>query len=583
MKKQHKSVIATVWRHWKPTFKRNGWGVFFTFLFYSLSAYFGMMLKPTQWKHGFDALALKQDPWPAFTAVVILMGLEWTASAIGEYIIVISESNIIKQLRDYTMHGLLGKSTKFFTNYSSGGLVAKAKRFAGSSEVVVDQLVFSIIRSTLLVIYLVVYSSLVLPKVALIFLVWVIVFVSTTMTLSHIRMKYDLATSNADSVTTSRISDILLSIMTLRAYSRPPQEYQSFVDITEQEKKKRRKSWFIGNIQWRLQHLFMIILEISCMYYIVNQVHLGKETIGTAVMVQSYILSLTMNMWNFGQSWIRIRVAFADAFEMASLLDEPNVEPVLEMGDQITMHDNAIVLKNVDFGYLKDRRFIKGLNFHFKPGRHYGVIGKTGSGKTTLTKLIIGSYPYDAGVVTVGGNHIPKVNLHRLRSMISYVPQLPTFPSRSVREILTLGKNNISESDIKIAIQKASCDFVFKLPQGLDTEIGERGVKLSGGEQQRLAIAAAILKDAPIVIMDEPTSALDAETEQVIQNSIRNYFHNKTLIVIAHRLSTVAILDEVIYMKNGEIVASAPHEQLLEISEDYKHMWELQTNPQVYV
>ena len=144
-----------------------------------------------------------------------------------------------------------------------------------------------------------------------------------------------------------------------------------------------------------------------------------------------------------------------------------------------------------------------------------------------------------------------------------------------------MGSENATEDEILLAAQKASCDFIKKLPYGLDTRIGERGVKLSGGERQRLAIAAAILKDAPIVIMDEPTSALDAITERAIQDALSTHFIGKTLIVIAHRLSTVAILDEIVVLHEGALLASGSHEELIENSELYKNMWELQTNPKL--
>lgn len=598
------SVVVTVWQHWKPVFLRNKVGIFLTFLFYSTSAYFDLMLKPTQWKKAFDALSLHHDTWPAFRLVIGVMILAWIFGRIGEYVIVIAESKVIKQLRDYTLHGLLVKSTQFFNNRDVGGLIAKAKRFANASETVIDQLVFSIIRSSLLVVYLIVYSWFILPKIALIFLIWVILFLIVTLTLSHIRMKFDLLSSSADSRTTGKLSDILLALFTFRIFSRTHHEYDKFTEITENEMYCRQRAWFIGNIQWATQGFFMSVLEISSMYYVIKQASLGNVSIGTVAMIQVYIASLAGYMWNFGQSWIRVRTSFADAYEMAVMLntdeesDTESLDSVERFNPVIFRRD--LCFHNVAFGYPNSDLVLKNINITFSARKHYGLIGESGAGKSTIVKLLLRLHEVSSGDIYFSGSlwdfvpeadpgHIWKrsikdIGKNELRSKIAYVPQQPIFPNVTVREIVSLGKKNATDDEIITALRQARSEFVWKkLPDGLDTLIGERGIKLSGGECQRLAIAAVILENAPIVIMDEPTSALDAETERIIQESIRDCFHGKTLIVIAHRLSTVAVLDEIIYMKNGEIVANAPHKELLESSSDYKHLWELQTNPNIVV
>lgn len=582
MKNQKTSlVVATVWRHWKPTFKKNALALSLTFIFYSLSAYLDLMLKPTIYKNIFDELAKGENPLGLFDHVIYVLIFVFISSRLADQFIVYSEVKIIKELKDYTLKYLLQKDTKFFTSHHSGSLVAKAKRFANSSENVIDQFVFTIIRSSILAIYLVIYSFIVVPKIAWIFLVWIVFFSIATILISNFRMKYDVISANSDSKTTAYLSDILSSIFTMRIFSRTSDEYKSFCEVTKIEAKNKTKAWNFGSLQWIVQAFLMIALEIIVMRFIIKEVVLGFESIGTIVMIQSYILSLCQNMWNFGQSFVKVKTSFADSNEMALLLDEPNIEPLEIKNNTDLFKDNSIIFDKLNFSYFEGHPVIRDLSFHFRKGKHYGIIGKTGSGKTTLIKILLKLYSYDSGVVNVGGNPLNEINHHLIRSQIAYVPQQPIFPSRKVREIISLGKTIATDEEISIAIKKACCKFVYKLPQGLDTEIGERGVKLSGGECQRLAICAAILKDSPIIIMDEPTSALDADTERVIQDSIKNYFKDKTLIVIAHRLSTIAILDEIIFMRDGKIIANAPHEELLDISHDYKRMWELQTKPQI--
>lgn len=576
-KKTTPRVIGVVWKHWKQAFRKSKIMLVLTFFFYSAAMYCDLMFRPTQWKNVFDSLSIGNSPWMAFNLIIIASIVGWLMSRLGEIFITFGETKIIKDLKDYCMEQLLRKNTYFFTTYSSGGLVAKSKRFAGVSETVIDVFVDSISRSLLLVIYLVIYSWILIPELTIVFIIWIILFLVMTIIFSRYRMKFDLRSSSADSITTGHISDILLSVFTLRVFSAIPRVRDDFEKITNDEKNKRRAAWFIGNIQWGIQGILVIGLEVYCMDLIIGKVESKLYTIGTAVLVQSYISTLSVHMWGLGRSLIRVRTSFADAYEMADLLNQESSEPI-EHTDGVVPESNGIKFSNVTFGYTDGVLALDDFSFNFVAGRRYGLIGKTGSGKSTLTKLILRAYDHDDGNILVCNENVDSINKLVLRSWISYVPQNPQFPSWTVKEIISMGNPNASDIEIKSAAVKASCDFIWeKLPLGFDTRIGERGVKLSGGECQRLAIAAAILKDGPIVIMDEPTSALDAHTEQSIQRAIQEHFKNKTLIVVAHRLSTVAILDEVILLEDGKVKDFGSHDSLLKTSSDYREMWELQT------
>jgi ATP-binding cassette subfamily B protein len=572
-------VVSTVWNHWKSSFAKSKYTIGGIVLFYSLSLYLELMFRPTQWKNVFDALVAGRSPWHAFTFVIWAAVIGWGMSRCGDACIAISESQVIKDLKDYAMKGLLGKSTHFFTTHSSGELVTKLKRFSHNSEAVIDAFVFSIIRSCLLVIYLVIFTSLLIPELAPAFLIWIVCFMAVTTILSRMRMKYDLISSNADSVTTKKVADNFLSIFTLRTNSAVPRVFHLFRKVTDDERIKRKTAWLCGNFQWALQGIFVVALELYCMKTIIGKVEDKAYSVGTVVMVQSYIASLSMYMWEFGRNLIKIRTAFADAYEMAVLLNEHSPEPVEHSDPQQVFADNSIAVSEVTFSYDDGVHTLKDFSFMFSGGRRYGIVGETGSGKSTLTKLILKAYDTLGGSIHVCDQNIEEVNRLSLRSWISYVPQDPQFPSWTIREIIAMGKPTADDHEIINAIQKASCDFVFEKPAGLDTLVGERGIKLSGGERQRLAIAAAILKDGPIVIMDEPTSALDARTERSIQDAIQTHFSGKTLIVIAHRLSTVAVLDEIILLRDGRVENCGSHDELLKTSDEYKDMWELQTQP----
>lgn len=584
-------MISQVWKHWKPVFKKSKWSLTGATLFFSVAMILDTLVKPLCWKEVFDGLVAQGDVMPYFYMALGTSVVAFMMSRFGDATMVLAETRIIRNLKHYIMEGLLGKSMQFYTDHSSGGLVAKSKRFAAVSEQVIDECVLSIIRSVILVVYLFIFVTITIPNLVPVFLVWITVFVAMVVVITKRRLKYDLMSANADSVTTGFISDTFLSVFTLRIFSSVFRQFTTFQEIISEEEKKRRKSWYIGNLQWGLQSVLVILLEFVCMYYVLHEIKEGVYKVGMAALVQSYIASLGMYMWGLGRSLVKVHTAFTDAYEMAELLDEPNTEPITEQV-QVRRHAAGIKLDQVTFSYPDGTKILNDFSFHFKEGKSYGLIGKTGSGKTTIIKLITNLYQQDKGFITINGGYanIPRDarathhlwDKNTLRSMIAFVPQHPIFPSLTIREVIQLGNVNATEDQIILAAQQACCEFIWEKPDGLDTVIGERGIKLSGGEAQRLAIAAAILKDAPYIIMDEPTSALDAITERAIQNALRTSFKGKTMIVIAHRLSTVATLDEILLLEHGSIMEHGPHDELLVSSETYKEMWELQTNPQIF-
>lgn len=575
--KKKQGVLSLVWKHWKPVYQNNKGYLIAITIFYSIGLSLDALFRPTQYKKIFDLLTVGAFEWTPVLYIAFSLGGIWLANRTGDFFTVFAETKIIKELQNSSMSKLLKKSTSFYTETTSGGLVAKSKRFARVSETIIDEFVYSINKAIILIIGIVIYISIVVPSLTIVFVVWIVLYLTATISLSLWREKYDLLTSEADSETTSKMSDIFLSITTLRVFSAVHRTKEDFFQTTAHEQRKRRNSWYIGNLQWAIQAFLTVILEIVCMYIVIQNVLDGIHTIGTLILVQSYLVSLASYMWGFGRSVVKVRTAFTEAYEMSLLLDNPDIESPTD-NITATLLDNAIELENVTFGYDSKRTVLSGINFLFKPGYRYGLVGKTGSGKTTITKLLLRLHDIDEGSIRIGTSHIEDIDRAILRRWISYVPQNPDFPSWTIREIVTMGKPRATDEEIQLAAEKASCDFIWeRLSEGYDTVIGERGVKLSGGERQRIALAAAILKDAPIVIMDEPTSALDAKTEHSIQQAIKEHFKGKTLIVIAHRLSTVAELDEIILLSDGQIQASGPHEQLLQYSYEYREMWDLQT------
>ena len=297
---------------------------------------------------------------------------------------------------------------------------------------------------------------------------------------------------------------------------------------------------------------------------------------GGAVSLAELIVCILLSMAIVGS--LQNFTEFWESFAVISEV-QPRIQALLDMEEltepaQPKHTDKADVqMKDVHFGY-GDSEIIHGISFTAKAGSVTAFVGPSGSGKSTLAKLIARFWDVDAGAVLVGGIDIREMSLTDLTEKISYVSQDNFLFNMSLRDNIRIGKPEATDKEVEWAAAQAGCDeFISRFPQGYDTNAGDAGARLSGGERQRLAIARAILKNAPIVTLDEATAFTDPENEDKLQRSIDKLTKGKTLIVIAHRLSTIMYADQILVLENGQITAQGTHEQLLTHSETYLDMW----------
>ena len=274
--------------------------------------------------------------------------------------------------------------------------------------------------------------------------------------------------------------------------------------------------------------------------------------------------------------------AFGDAHEMTEILDEAVIVKDKSNAHNLSVKDGTVEFRNVTFWHRdakeSDKTF-ENLNLTIPSSQRVGLVGHSGSGKTTLTRLLLRFADVQRGEILIDDQNISDITQSSLRRSIAYVPQEPMLFHRSIRENIAYGQPNATEDEIREAAAKANAlEFIESLPEGFDTLTGERGVKLSGGQRQRIAIARAILKDAPILVLDEATSTLDTESERLIQEALKHLMADRTTIVIAHRLSTVAGLDRIIVLENGEIAEDDTHANLIQRNGKYAKLWNRQTN-----
>lgn len=519
----------------------------------------------------------------------------------GPYILALVLVNLVGQilskLQDYTVYKLeiagnyhlarlcfdtlSNQSMTFHTSRFGGSLVSQTSRFMSGYTGLVDVTVYSLIPTITSVICTVAALAPVVPTFTVILVCIMAVYIAFVWLMYKRIMPLSAATSAAQNKLSGVLSDAVTNILAVKTCGREDFERDLF-DAADRAARDAETVSMHAMMQrnFTTSGLIVITMAVVSVFVAGGNAWFGISA-GSLVMIFTYTYNLTMRLNYVSSMMQRINRALGDAAEMTRVLDEPRLVADDPDAPELKVTEGAIDFEHLSFAYrdaAAGESVFDNLTLHVAAGQRVGLVGKSGSGKTTLTKLLLRLDDVQGGRVLVDGQDVSRCTQQSLRRQVAYVPQEALLFHRSIRENIAYGRPDATDEQIREAARLANAlEFIDRLPRGFDTMVGERGVKLSGGQRQRVAIARAILTDAPILVLDEATSALDSESEALVQEALENLMRGRTSIVVAHRLSTVAALDRIVVLADGEIVEDGTHAQLVEAGGEYASLWSRQT------
>jgi ATP-binding cassette, subfamily B, heavy metal transporter len=573
-----------LWPKGEPWVKRR---VVMALVFLALSKVISVTT-PYIYKLAVDALG-GTTPEPAMAMMLTAVGLtvaygvaRWSTIAFGElrdWVFVRVGQRALRKLALQTFTHIHELSMRYHITRKTGGLSRIIERGVKGVDFLLRFMLFSIgplivELSMVVVIFALVFGW----QYAAVVVVTITLYVMFTFRVTEWRVRIRREMNDQDTDANQKAIDSLLNYETVKyfgAEAREARRYDSAMAMYEQAAVKTGQSLSFLNVG---QSFLITCGLVIVMVFAAMGVQAGKLTVGDFVMVNAYMIQITLPLNFLGTVYREIRQALVDMGQMFGLLGQPAEVTDKPDAPALQVKGGAILFDNVAFHYDPERAILKGITLKVAAGERVAIVGPSGSGKSTIGRVLFRFYDVTGGAVTIDGQDIRDVTQVSLHNAIGVVPQDTVLFNDTIRYNIAYGKEGATQAEIEGAARAARIhDFIVRLPDGYDTTVGERGLKLSGGEKQRVGIARTLLKNPPILLLDEATSALDSQTEASIQDSLREMGQGRTVITIAHRLSTIADADRIVVLEDGRIVEEGRHEVLIARGGRYAAMWARQS------
>ncbi len=484
----------------------------------------------------------------------------------------------LRQLALETFNHIHALSLRYHITRKTGGLSRIIERGVKGVEFLLRFLVFSIgplgVELMLTGIVLAVVFDI---TYFIVLLITIGLYVSFTFKVTEWRVRIRKQMNDQDTDANQKAVDSLLNFETVKYFGAEAREAARYDRAMAGYEAAALRTYY--SLGWLNLGQALIITTglVTVMVMAALGVQAGTLTVGDFVMVNAYMIQITMPLNFLGFAYREIRQSLVDMGEMFDLLEQPQEVSDGPNAPALTVSGGQVVFDGVQFAYESNRTILQRLDFTLPPGQTLALVGPSGSGKSTVGRLLFRFYDVTGGAIRIDGQDIRDVTQASLHNAIGVVPQDTVLFNDTIRYNIAYGKPDATFAEVEAAAKAAKIDaFIQTLPDGYDTIVGERGLKLSGGEKQRVGIARTLLKDPPILLLDEATSALDSETERDIQDELRAMGQGRSVIVIAHRLSTIIEADQILVLEAGEVAEHGTHEALLSREGRYASMWHRQ-------